>query len=964
MKIGKKIKMGAALALTAVCAAALWQTWGAGKNQGACRAAGAETGIYQAGEPAAVVRAEVYGGTERVTEYDGSVYPMDRGAQVEVEFSVEKSGRYEVSVDYCSRGGLAEKPVLRAALDENDASGTELPVYYDCQAYPFDVDDKGNEIVPQTVVSDSWHTAPISVREAEETSGGSQEAAEGFLNLEQGTHRLTLQLEKGSILLGNITVSAVSEAESYTAYREARGGGSADGSLIQIIEAERLSSKNSPSPRPLGVRDMEAVPYKKNRKTMCLMGGATWSEDGQTLYYQIDVETAGWYNLAFKYKQDMKQNTCVYRTITIDGKLPFAEAGRVPFASTGEYRILTLGNDTEAYPVYLEAGAHTLGLTVDGSMIAEPSRRIQALSEQINQISLQVRKITGNRADSFRDWDLLTYLPDLPSQLVELADEIERLHGELLSVNQNRENSQQLVSLKVSANQLRKLAEKPDDLPNHMDMLSDSSGSVGQMLGDVAEDILRQPLKLDQIYLYQDGASLPAYQPGLWRRFRDGVSFFCDSFGKKKPERTADREIEVWVNRSRDHIDLMDKLTASEFTPKTGIRVVYSQMPNEQKLILANTSGTQPDAALGLSTYLPYDMAVRRAVYNLGSFDDFDEVAARFSPGVMTAYTCENGVYALPETQNFYVLFYRRDLLEALSIPVPDTWEDVTAVLPELQRYGMNFYLPMAAPASFKTFSMTYPFIRQYGGRLYQEDGMSVAVGEEEGLEAMRFMSDLYTIYGLPTQVGSFYQMFRSGSIPMGVADFDTYLKLKTAAGELKGNWDIAPAPGRRAGDGTVERWMTGAAANGVIFSKSQMKDEAWEFLKWWTSSQVQTEYGTQLELLYGTEYMWNTANVEAFAALPFEESHKEVILEQWQWIAEPPKTPASYMVEREISNVWNEIVFDGENARSALDDSVVLMDRELVRKMEEFGYMKNGRKLKDYPLPTAKPAKNQEVGR
>jgi hypothetical protein len=75
--------------------------------------------------------------------------------------------------------------------------------------------------------------------------------------------------------------------------------------------------------------------------------------------------------------------------------------------------------------------------------------------------------------------------------------------------------------------------------------------------------------------------------------------------------------------------------------------------------------------------------------------------------------------------------------------------------------------------------------------------------------------------------------------------------------------------------------------------------------------------------------------------------------LAQWEYLREVPKTPYSYMVEREISNVWNKVVFDGENTRSAVDDSVVTIDREMRRKLEEFGYIENGKVVKPYRIPT-----------
>ena len=179
------------------------------------------------------------------------------------------------------------------------------------------------------------------------------------------------------------------------------------------------------------------------------------------------------------------------------------------------------------------------------------------------------------------------------------------------------------------------------------------------------------------------------------------------------------------------------------------------------------------------------------------------------------------------------------------------------------------------------------------------------------------------------------------------------YLKLDSAAAELSGKWKIALLPGFETESGEITHWSTGGGTTSIIFEKSERKDDAWKFLEWWYSTEVQVEYGQQLQMLYGDEYLWNTANLEALAQMPIDEASKAVILEQMQWLYETPQSPASYMVEREISNVWNKIVLDGENARSALDDAVIIMNQELHRKLEEFGYIQDGVKVKDYRIAT-----------
>ena len=131
------------------------------------------------------------------------------------------------------------------------------------------------------------------------------------------------------------------------------------------------------------------------------------------------------------------------------------------------------------------------------------------------------------------------------------------------------------------------------------------------------------------------------------------------------------------------------------------------------------------------------------------------------------------------------------------------------------------------------------------------------------------------------------------------------------------------------------------------------MPDEAWTFLKWWSSEPVQAEFGSLLQSTYGSEYIWPTANTKAFATLPLRSAHKKVIMDQMVWMTEAPWVLGTYMLERELSNAFISVVVDGVDARRALDTAVKRINRETYRKLEEFGYYKNGEMLKEFPTPS-----------
>ena len=300
-------------------------------------------------------------------------------------------------------------------------------------------------------------------------------------------------------------------------------------------------------------------------------------------------------------------------------------------------------------------------------------------------------------------------------------------------------------------------------------------------------------------------------------------------------------------------------------------------------------------------------------------------------------------------------MFYRSDIFRALNIPLPDSMDDVKAILPELQRRNMNFYFPTAGMVGMKVFPGTLPLILQAGGSIYGETVGDTTLDSEESLAGFREMTDLFTIYNLPVDVPApgFYQQFRAGTLPIGIADLATYNLLLNAAPELEGLWDISLFPGLRQEDGSIARWTTGGAETMGIMSQSDRQQDAWEFLKWWSSAQVQAEFGNLLQSTFGTEYIWPTSNREAFAQLPLASRHKQVIIGQMAWMTEAPWVLGTYMLERELSNAYISVVVDGTEARRALDTAVKRINRETYRKLEEFGYYSGGQMVRPLKTPT-----------
>lgn len=605
--------------------------------------------------------------------------------------------------------------------------------------------------------------------------------------------------------------------------------------------------------------------------------------------------------------------------------------------------------------IYLEKGVHTVSFTIAADPLCKVLEGIDEIMSGVNSLNLQITKVAGTNKDKYRDLDIESYIPDAVTRLNEYADKLDSLCESMLVYTPGVKEIGAFSSAQIASEQLRSLASEPDQLAYRVSELTTSTNSVNQFLANLIDNLNKNELAIDRIYIYQKDAKLPG-NAGIVKSVASSVKRFVTSFASQaySTSNTNEEHLQVWVNRSRQYLEIMQKMIDEDFTPKTGIEVDLALMPDQNKLILANASGDAPDIATGINYAVPFELGIRGALKDLTEFDDFADVAERFEEGLLIPSTIDDGIYSLPETMNFWVLYVRTDIFDQLGLEIPDTIQDVKNLLPSLQMRGMNFYYPTAGMLSMRNFHGTTPLILQNGGSLYQETAGDSNLTSEESVKGFKELTELFTIYNLPKDIPNFYQHFRNGSLPIGIADYAVYNMLLNAAPEIANSWTISPVPGVEDENGNVSRYISGGAESTVMFESGDEREaQAWEFMKWWSSTEVQAEFGQTLQITYGSTYMWNTANKEAFGLLPWKTIDKNTILEQAEWIYESPRLPGSYMVEREISNAYNSIVVDGKNLRRTLDNATKRINRETERKLEEFGYNDaNGNVITPYEVP------------
>jgi hypothetical protein len=161
--------------------------------------------------------------------------------------------------------------------------------------------------------------------------------------------------------------------------------------------------------------------------------------------------------------------------------------------------------------------------------------------------------------------------------------------------------------------------------------------------------------------------------------------------------------------------------------------------------------------------------------------------------------------------------------------------------------------------------------------------------------------------------------------------------------------------PGRANKNGETEHWSAAPSKADCIFEATEKKDEAWAFIQWWLSYETQKAYTEKLQNIYGQEFLWTSGNVEVLknsSVLPAQ--HREQIAAQLEWLQDAPRIPGGYYTEREVSNAFNRIIYDGIDVRSSIDEASVVTNREIRRKLLEFGYIDAaGRTIREYVVPT-----------
>lgn len=805
-------------------------------------------------------------------------------------------------------------------------------------------DSRQNDIRPGQISTPCWQETPL-----EDIDGLFNEPLEFYM--EAGEHTITFESEKAEFAVKSFTFYQYEAPAAYTA--------PSDSDLTQAqgqkitLEGETAAYKSSRTLYPASDKSSYLTssangssPTKTRYNTI---GSGSWTQSTQTVTWEFNVDKAGYYKIGIRGRQDQMRGMYSNRRLYVNGEVPCLEANQIKFYYDTDWSITTpkSENGDDLY-FYLQAGTNTISLEAVPGEIGEIMGNLDELVYNINSYYRQIRQITGPDPDEYNNYMIDTAIPSIVPDFKEYAKTLRDKKAEIEKLSGS--GGTEAETLEKMAIVLDKCIKKPDLIPEMMSQIKDNITSVSSFVNQYRE----QPLEVDMIEVATSDQDFTSCDKSFFGSLGFGFKGFIGSFFEDYNALSDEDEsaMECWVMLGRDNAEALQQLISSEYNPtaKTKINLKLVQ----GGIVEATFAGKGPDLALFMGGDFPIQLAARGVLTDLTTFSDFDEVKTRFADDATVLYQYNGGTYGLPCDQTFPMLFYRSDILSEYGIdPATDlnTWDGLLNCLPTLQRnyleVGLILPVMTSTGGTTQVSAITEPgntfamLLLQQGLNYYNEEQTKTTFDTQEAVNAFDTWTKFYTTYSFQQTYDAFTR-FRTGDMPVVIQNYTFYNQLSVAAPEIKGCWGFQPVPGTVQEDGTINHAANSNGSGAIIFTKAADQEGAWDFIKWFTSTDAQVKYGNNIESILGTMGRYATANEEALQQLSWTTSEVNLLLDQLNSQVEIPIIPASYGVTRNVMNAFRAVVNDYDNARDTLFWYNKDINDEITRKLEDLGLYDN----------------------
>ena len=893
-----------------------------------------DMGAVQAAEKTILLKAEEYDVEQSIeTVLDHNVDNQGNAAVITEEngsvcwtFFNETADTYYIKVNYYTIEGNSLQMERKILIDGEELTDSSV-VFNRSYSITGDkrYDRQGNEIRREESENFCWQEVYLK-----DSKGYQQE--EISVELSEGEHSIELKSLLDRMAIGSIElVSSVPKTDSYenVIQKQTKQGVTAASAELIKIQGEEYANKSDASILVKSDRSSGATePASEATIIYNAIGGSSWADSGQWIEWQVEVPQDGWYQIGMRWRQSAKIGGMSSRSLSIDGEIPFTEARQIDFCYDNSWTTSFLG-DTP-YRFYMTKGSHLVRLTVNLGQMSEILEKTDRLVNELNDIYMQIIMISGSEPDYKRDYDFAGQIPEVITKYSEKAEEINSLVNE---IDQKTNGKQSTTEFKAMSALLEQLADDPESSAKRLKDFASCISSMATWLSDSR----RQPLEVDYLFVTAPEAGLPKEKVGFFGEIVFQIkqlvaSYYMDytSIGNTSEKSEDEEALQVWVIAGTEQAQLIQKLINEQFVSKTSIPVEMQNV-TQAALMPAIFAGRGPDVVLNLDEATPVNYALRNVVLDLRQFDDVDEVLSQYEKCSYEAFCLDDGLYALPTTMDYPVLFYRKDIMEEMGIDLADceTWDTMLQVtLPKLQMKNLKFGLTPSLN-SFLT------FYYQSGSELYDDTKTKILLDQKEAVNAFADYTSIYTDYKQNREF-NFVNLFRSGEMPLAVMPYSQYYQLAVFAPEIEGQWGIMMAPGTETENGEVRHDVACTVTGASILSDTKSKEASWEFLKWWTGDETQTVYAREIETLLGIAGRVNPASLAARDTIAWKKEVKAVLGEQLEQCRGIPQVAGSYYVGRYFDFAYRDVVYDGDDIVQTLISITEDINKEIREKTLE----------------------------
>ena len=433
------------------------------------------------------------------------------GDNSSVTFTVDvpEAGMYSLLLDYmavASRGVDIERELyINGELPFSGAATLCFPRLWTDDG-EVRKDNQGNDIRPSQIEVFSWQQMYC-----QDDMGYTVEPYLFYFN--QGVNTITLKAVNEPMLLRSLTLMPAMKTQDYAAYAASHGEiamSESAKSWQSVIQGEDAYLRSTPSLYARYDRSSPATePYSVTNTVLNYIGGDPWNKAGQWIEWELEVPEDGLYTISIKARQSYQRGAVSFRSLYIDGEIPFEEVSKLGFDYSTSWEMLTLSDENgNPYRFHLTAGKHTIRLQ---AMLGDMGPILHQLEDSIYRLNLIYRKLlvlTGVNPDRFRDYNLAGLYPeaieamDLESKrLYKLVDDVVDITGQ---------KSDRAAVAQTLAVQLENFVNYNERITQQFVNFKDNITSLGTAMQNMSET----KLDVDLIIVSGENAKLPKVNDG------------------------------------------------------------------------------------------------------------------------------------------------------------------------------------------------------------------------------------------------------------------------------------------------------------------------------------------------------------------------------------------------------------------------------------------------------------------